>query len=432
MINIYRTNYVSELSNSFSGKEVKIAGWVHEVRDIGNIVFLLLRDNTGIIQITAKKGSVSDDVIKSMLIPKESVISVTGTVVENKQSKKGIEVIPIEVNNLNPLQSVIPFEVTGKVPAELDVRLNYRYIDLRRLQSTAIFKIESTVLKTFRKTIEKEGFIEIRTPSLVKEATEGGTDLFKVNYFEENAYLAQSPQLYKQLSVIGGFDKVFMISPVFRAEKHNTTFHLNEITQMDIEMGFADHNDVIKLLKKTVSKIIDTVKKENANELSILGVEISKSKIKEITYKKAISELNKNGVKIDYGNDFSKEDELALGKIFGDLLIVKEYPTDIRAFYSMPNEKNPDLSNSFDFIYKGLELSSGAQRIHIPELLEKALLKRGNDPKNFEFYINAFKNGAPPHAGWSIGLERFVMRLTNSSNIRECALFPRDRTRLVP
>ncbi|MEM0201196.1 MAG: amino acid--tRNA ligase-related protein, partial [Candidatus Micrarchaeaceae archaeon] len=310
MSNIYRTNYISELSQSFSGKNIILAGWVHEIRDIGNIIFLLLRDNTGIIQITAKKGSVSEDVIKSMYLPKESVISVSGTVVKNDQSKKGIEIIPTKIINLNPLQNVIPFEVTGKVPVELDVRLNYRYIDLRTIHTTAIFKIESTVLKTFRKTLEKENFLEIRTPSLVKEATEGGTDLFNVKYFEEDAYLAQSPQLYKQLSVIGGFDKIFMISPVFRAEKHNTVFHLNEITQMDIEMGFADHNDAIKILKKSINKIIEEVKKVNSDELSTLGVELSSSKIKEITYKKAVLELNKSGSNIEYGKDFSKEDEL--------------------------------------------------------------------------------------------------------------------------
>ncbi|MGC8479343.1 MAG: aspartate--tRNA(Asn) ligase [Candidatus Micrarchaeia archaeon] len=432
MNNSYRTNYISDIDNTLIGKKIKISGWVHEVRDIGHIIFLLIRDNTGIIQVTAKKGVTDDEVMKSLLLPKESVVSLTGTVVENKQAKMGIELLPTDIKNLNPITSTIPFEVTGKVPADLDVRLNFRYIDLRRAQSTSIFKIESTVLKTFRKTLEKEGFLEIRTPSIVKEATEGGTELFKLQYFESDAYLAQSPQLYKQLTVIGGFDRVFMVAPVFRAEKHNTLFHLNEITQMDVEMGFSDHNDAIKILKKSVLKIIEAVKKENTKELEILNVELAAGKIKEITYKKAIEELSKNGSKISYGDDFSKEDEINLSKIFGDLLVVKEYPTNIRAFYSMPNQKDPTLSNSFDFIYKGLELSSGAQRIHIPELLEEALVKRGNNPRAFDFYINAFRNGAPPHAGWSIGLERFVMKLTNSQNIRECVLFPRDRTRLIP
>ena len=207
----FRDNYISEITSDFAGKEVTLAGWVHEVRDMGHIIFLLLRDNTGIIQITAKKGTVSEEVIKEMSLPKESVVSIIGNVVENKQAKKGVEIIPKSIKNLNPISSTIPFEVTGKVPAELDVRLNFRYIDLRRLQTTAVFKIESTVLDSFRKIVKKEGFKEIRTPSLVKEATEGGTDLFKVDYFGEQAFLAQSPQLYKQLAVIGGFDKVLSL-----------------------------------------------------------------------------------------------------------------------------------------------------------------------------------------------------------------------------
>ena len=428
----FRSHYISEINLKSVGKEISIAGWVHEVRDLGHILFVLLRDNTGIIQITAKKGVVPEDIIKQLILPKESVITIKGVVVENKQAKNGVEIIPNYIKDLNPLSSSIPFEVTGKVPAELDVRLNFRYIDLRRLQTTSVFNIESTVLENFRKILKKLNFKEIRTPSLVKEATEGGTDLFKVDYFGDTAYLAQSPQLYKQLAVIGGFDKVFMIAPVFRAEKHNTIFHLNEITQMDVEIGFADHNDAIKLLKKTVTGILNSVVKENSEDLSRLGVEIKNNKIIEITYKKAISELQKDGRDIAIGDDFSKEDELRLGKIFGDLLIVKEYPTAIRAFYSMPNDSDPEFSNTFDFIYKGLEISSGAQRIHIPSLLEEAIRKRGNDPKLFEFYVSAFKNGAPPHSGWSIGLERFVMRITNMPNIRECSMFPRDRTRLAP
>ena len=197
-------------------------------------------------------------------------------------------------------------------------------------------------------------------------------------------------------------------------------------------MGFADHKDAIRILKKTVTGILNSVKKENAEDLSMLNVEIKNTKIKEITYKKAISALQKDGSKINLWDDFSKDDELRLGRIFGDLLIVKDYPTALRAFYSMPKEEEPELSNTFDFIYKGLEISSGAQRIHIPTLLEEALRKRNNDPNSFEFYINAFRNGAPPHAGWSIGLERLVMRITGMENIRECAMFPRDRTRLTP
>ena len=429
---LYRSHYISQLATEMDGEDVTLGGWVHEVRNIGKIVFILLRDHSGIVQIIGKEGVVPESVIKSMNLPKESVIMVKGKVKRSGESKAGLEIVPSEVINLNPLESTIPFEVTGKVPADIDVRLDNRYIDLRRLETTSIFNIQATVLWSFRNTLVKEKFTEIRTPALVEAATEGGADLFQVEYFERKAFLAQSPQLYKQLAVIGGMDRVSMVVPVFRAEKHNTVFHLNEITQMDAEIGFADHNDAMKLLKKVVKNIITDVSKRNSEDLKRLGVTLSKPIIKEITYKKAISLLNANGQKMEFGEDFNREQEDALCKLIGDLVLVKEYPRSVRAFYSMPNDKDKLVCNSFDMLYKGLEVSSGAQRIHIPEILVQSIKDHGLDPSNFDFYINAFRQGAPPHAGWSLGLERLTMKLTGMQNIRECCLFPRDRVRLKP
>jgi nondiscriminating aspartyl-tRNA synthetase len=414
------------------GKEVRIAGWVHEVRNIGRIVFLLVRDHTGIIQVTAKQGTTAPEVMAAMNLVKESVVTVKGVVKANAQSKKGIEITPTEVKDINPISAQIPFEVTGKVPADLDVRLNYRHIDFRRLETTAVFNIESTILNSFRNLFHKSGFEEIRTPSIVEEATEGGTDLFMLQYFEKKAYLAQSPQLYKQLAIIGGMDRVFMVVPVFRAEKHNTVFHLNEATQMDIEIGFADHNDAIEWLEKACTTILTDVADSNKEDLETLGVAIKDRKVHVITYKQAVSSLNSNDMKIEFGTDFSREHEEALARIYGDIVIVKEYPTAVRAFYSMPNPDDPEISNSYDLIYRGLEIASGAQRIHDAKLLEEVIKKRKMNPANFSFYINAFKQGAPPHAGWSIGLERFTMKVTGRGNIRECAAFPRDRERVKP
>lgn len=427
-----RTNFIGELSASMSGKEVTLAGWVHEVRELGSMTFLLLRDSTGIVQVIGKKGSADDSVIKKMSLPKESVVVVTGTVQANKEAKKGFEIAVKKLENVNPLSTGIPFEVTGKVPADLDVRLNNRHIDLRRMQTSAVFKIESTVLWAFRDEFTKRGFTEIRTPSIVAEATEGGTDLFPVQYFESKAYLAQSPQLYKQLAIIGGMDRVFIVTPVFRAEKSNTVYHLTESTQMDIEVGFADHDDVIEMLGTAVVDIVKAVRKRNADELDTLGVELKVPQPKVITYAEAIDKLAEAGLSAKYGEDLTREGERKLGELYGDAVIVKEYPTAIRAFYSRPNDKNPELSNSFDLIYKGMEISSGAQRIHQPEMLIEAIKKKGMDPKGFEFYVNAFRCGAPPHAGWSIGLERIAMQITASQNIREAAMFPRDRKRLTP
>ena len=413
------------------GKEVVLGGWVHEVRNIGKIVFILLRDHSAIAQVIGEDGIVPGSVIKAMSLQKESVIIVRGKVKKSAESKSGFEIVPSEIINLNPLESAIPFEVTGKVPADIDVRLDNRQIDLRRLETTSVFNIQSTILASFRNTMLKTGLTEIRTPAIVEAATEGGADLFKVQYFEKEAFLAQSPQLYKQLAVIGGMD-VFMVVPAFRAEKHNTVFHLNEVTQIDAELGFADHTDAIRLLKKTVKNIINDVSKRNPEDLKRLNVVCSKPVIKEITYEKALSLLNANGQKMEFGEDLNRDKEAMLCSLLGDLVIVKEYPKSVRAFYTMPNDKDERVCNSFDMLYKGLEICSGAQRIHIPQVLIKSIKEHGLDPSSFDFYINAFKQGAPPHAGWSIGLERLTMKLTGMQNIRECCLFPRDRVRLKP
>ncbi len=423
---------INELKAEMDGKYIVLAGWVHEVRETAKITFLVLRDSTGLVQIIAKKGNVSDKVIKSLSLPKESVIMVKGKVKKNSEAKKGFEIIPEEITDLNPLSRQIPFEVTGKVPAEIDVRLNHRQIDLRRLESNAIFKIESTILQSFRNFLVSKDFREIRPPTLVAEATEGGAEVFAVEYFERDAFLAQSPQLYKQLALVGGFDKVFMIVPAFRAEKSNTTFHLTESTQMDIELAFADNEDVIKLLSEVVVHIIEQVIKHNSEDLKTLGVELEVPKVKTITYTESIKALNTKGENLKMGDDLSRETEEKLQKIYGDAIIVKDYPRSIRAFYSMPKEDDPELTKSYDFIYKGLEISSGAQRIHDPEMLTESIKLKGLNPESFAFYIDAFREGAPPHAGWSIGLERLAMKITGVKNIRECALFPRDRKRLTP
>jgi nondiscriminating aspartyl-tRNA synthetase len=427
-----RTHYISEITEDMNGKEVTLAGWVHELRETAKITFLILRDNTGLIQVIGKVGETDPKLIKAMSLPKESVITIRGIVKASKESKKGFEIVPKEIINLNPLSGKVPFEVTGKVPADIDVRLNHRFIDLRRLETAAIFRIQSTILQSFRNFFAEKGFNEIRTPSIVGESTEGGSDVFEVKYFDKKAFLAQSPQLYKQLALVGGMDKVFMIVPVFRAEKSNTAFHLTEVTQMDIEIAFADADDVIKILSGVVSYIIKEVLSKNEEDLKTLAIDLKVPDVKIVTYKEAVAALNKKGEKMKVGDDFNRELEAKLEEIYGDAVIVKDYPTAIRAFYSMPKEEDKEFSNSFDFIYKGVEISSGAQRIHVADLLEKSIESRGMNPKNFEFYINAFRWGAPPHSGWSIGLERLTMLIVGAKNIREATLFPRDPKRLSP
>ncbi len=427
-----RTHMICELNEGMDGQKVVLAGWVHEVRETAKITFLILRDSTGIAQVIVKKGEVPDGLLKKASLPKESVVVVKGAIRANKESKKGFEIVPSEIIDMNPLSRQVPFEVTGKVPADIDVRLNHRYIDLRRLETSAIFKIESTVLQGFRSFFAEKGFTEIRPPTIVGEATEGGAEVFPVVYFEKEAFLAQSPQLYKQLALVGGMDRVFMIVPVFRAEKSNTTYHLTEVTQMDIEVAFADADDAIRLLSECTKYIIGEVIKRNPEELKLLGSGLKVPEVKVVTFNEAVEALKKKGVTVKEGSDLTREDEEKLEEIYGDAVIVRDYPREVRAFYSMPKEGDKSLTDSYDLIYKGLEISSGAQRIHKPEMLIESLKMKGLNPDNFAFYVDAFRVGAPPHAGWSIGLERFVMKLTGAKNIREASLFPRDRKRLSP
>ncbi len=430
----YRTHYVSELTPAMDGQEVVLAGWVHEVRDIGKIKFIQLRDRTGIVQVIGKNGVVPDDVLKSMSLVKESVVQIRGKVKAEKQSRKGFEIIPLEVKDLNPVSATVPFELTGKVPAEIDVRLDNRTVDLRRLETQAIFRIQHSVLKAFREKLLEMDFQEIRTPCIVAAATEGGTEVFRIEYFEKHAYLGQSPQLYKQLAVIGGMDRVFMTVPVFRAEKHNTTTHLNEVLQMDVEMGFVDDNDAMGVLEATMLHILSSVKKECAPELETLGAKLDVPKaIPRYTYDHCLELLSNSGVKMEWGADFPKENEKKLFELIPEeLFFITDWPTKARAFYAHPKDGAPEKCNAFDLIYRGLEIASGAQRIHKADMLIDALKSRGLDPADFEFYVRNFRFGAPPHAGWSIGAERLTMKLAGRENIREACLFPRDRHRLTP
>lgn len=433
VFSVFRDCYISDAKNKI-GQQVIIAGWVHEVRDLGKLKFVQVRDRTGIIQVTAKAGREPEAALSSMGVPKETVVSVKGKVVESKLAGAGCELIPSEFAILNEITAKVPFEVTGKVPADLDVRLDFRYVDLRQASTSAIFKIRSVIANSFREYALSEGFVEIHPPTIVEAATEGGADVFRLQYFEKEAYLVQSPQLYKQLAVIGGMDKVFMAVPVFRAEKHNTLTHLNEALQMDMEMGFANAEDAVDLLEGSLLHILSSVKKQCTDELRILGKELAvPASIPRHTYTELVEKLNANGVLHKWGDDFSRETECKLVEILGhSTYFITKWPTECRAFYSMPSDEDPKVCNAYDLNYEGLEISSGAQRIHKPEMLIKQLHARGLNPSEFEFYINAFRVGAPPHAGWSIGLDRLTMKLCGLHNIREAVLFPRERVRIKP
>jgi len=430
-----RTHYSKRIDPEMSGEQITVMGWIHEIRDLGGIIFVLLRDRDGTIQITAPSKKISKELLDEIRkLRKESVIAVRGTVQESGKAPGGYEIIPDEIKVLNESKLPLPLDTTDKVRAEIDTRLDSRYIDLRRPNSSAIFKIKSRMLHSVRNFLEKGEFIEINTPKLVASATEGGTELFPITYFEREAFLGQSPQLYKQMMMATGFDKVFEIAPIFRAEEHDTLRHLNEAISIDLEAAFCDQDDVMNILEALVHTALGDVKKHCADELEILGVnlEIPKIPFDRIDYDQVVDIVNSKGVNMKHGEDLSRAAEKAIGETMDRYYFITGWPTDIKPFYVMPDPETPEKSCAFDLMYKDLEISSGAQRVHKHDLLVERIKKQGLNPASFERYLAAFEYGMPPHAGWGLGAERFTMCMTGVNNVRETVLFPRDRRRLTP
>src|SRR6266702_391644 len=433
MPHLKRTTLTSQLKEHMD-KEVVLAGWVHDVRVLGGISFILLRDMAGIVQVTAPKAKVSLDIVKEIsTLHQEDVILVKGKVISSKIAKKGIEVIPEQLEVVNRAETPLPLDPRGVQNTLLDTRLNWRFLDFRSEESNAIFKIQSRILQPFREFFTNRHYVEIQPPVIIASASEGGAELFSLKYFEKDAYLAQSPQLYKQMCAIS-FEKVFTVLPIFRAEKFEQPTHLNEVRQMDIEESFATDVDVMKVLEEFMAHCVKTVREDCGEELKRLGqdLETLNLPLKRIQYSEAVDMLRKSGEEIEYGMDFSKTQERKLaGLVEKKAFFMVDWPMELKAFYAMPN---PDgkTCRAFDLIYDGLEVSSGTQRIHLPNLLINRLKAKGLNPDNFKSYVDAFRYGAPYHAGWSIGLERLTMKITGRDNIREATMFPRDRNRITP
>ncbi len=420
---------ISELE-TLDGKPVVLAGWVHNYREMGAIAFLTLRDGSGKIQVKVDSKLATGDGKPE----KEAAVQVKGKVKKEPRAPNGVEIEAESVKVLGKVYAQPPFYPSQKDEPGLNVRLDNRSLDLRRERTRAIFNVRATLENAFRESLLALDFEEINPASIVGSSTEGGAQLFKIDYFDRPAFLAQSPQFYKQLAVIGGMERVFMTTPVFRAEKHEGPFHINEIHQMDIEMAFADDRDAIAILSEAFLHMLRSVADKNAAELKTLGVELKvPGEVRIYDYSDLVERLSASGEKIKFGDDFSREQEAKIcDAVKSEAVIVRDYPTAVRAFYSMPYEDNPKKCKAYDLIYRGIEIASGAQRIHIPELLEKQIAARGMDTEAFGSYIDAFRYGAPPHAGWSIGLDRLTMAVCRLNNIREAVMFPRDRQRVKP
>jgi aspartyl-tRNA synthetase len=430
-----RTHYSKRINPELSGEEITVMGWIHELRDLGGIIFVLLRDRDGTIQVTAPSKKISKELLEEIRkLRKESVIAVKGIVQESPKAPGGYEIIPNELKLLNGSKLPLPLDTTEKVRAEIDTRLDARYIDLRKPSISAIFKIRSRMLHSVRLFLEEGEFIEVNTPKLVGSATEGGTELFPITYFEREAFLGQSPQLYKQMMMATGFDKVYEIAPIFRAEEHDTLRHLNEVISIDMEASFCDQEDVMKILEGMVHTVLGDVANKCEDELNLLGIdlEIPDIPFDRIDYDDVVDIVNSKGVNMRHGEDLSRAAEKAIGEHMDNYYFITGWPTDIKPFYVMPSEEDPAKSCAFDLMYKDLEISSGAQRVHQHDLLVERIKKQGLNPNSFEKYLAAFEYGMPPHAGWGLGADRFNMCITGLKNIRESVLFPRDRRRLTP
>ena len=429
-----RTHLSSDVSAKLAGKEVILMGRVVDARDLGGIKFFVLSDISGSIQITAPKTKVDKKILDKIdALTKESAVAVKGKVVAAKQAPRGVEVVPAEIRILNLAETPLALDPTGRVKANIDTRLDARALDLRRPDSLAIFKIRHQTLQTVREYLVFKGFVEVNTPKIVATATESGAALFPITYFEREAFLSQSPQLYKEV-LTGCFDKVFEIGPIFRAEEHDTPRHLNEATSIDIEAAYTTEDDVTKILEELVSRVFSDVKKKCTEELKILDrkLEVPKLPFPRVSYDEALKKLERAGLKVPWGEDLSMPAERKLGELMGGAYFVTDWPSAIKPFYILPNAENPRLCHAFDLMYKEIELASGGTRIHQEELLVKQLKQKGLKPENFESHLKNFRAALPPHAGWGLGLDRLTMVLTGVDNVRECVLFPRDRQRLTP
>ncbi|MFP4625932.1 MAG: aspartate--tRNA(Asn) ligase [Natronomonas sp.] len=429
--------YVTDAS---AGEEVTLAGWVHELRDLGGIAFLLLRDRTGRIQVKFEKDDMEDDLVETGLsVPRESVISVTGVVEEEPRAPTGVEVVPRQLEVIAEADTELPLDPSGKVGSELSTRLDNRTLDLRRPEAKAVFEIRSEVLRAVRSAFRDADATEINTPKIVATGTEGGTELFPITYFGREAFMNQSPQLFKQLVAGSGIERVFEIGPIFRAEEHNTPRHLNEATSIDFEGAFVDESEAMDVCEAVVVSVYEAVAENCQGQLEDLGIAETFGSLDRpfprLTYEEAIEKINATGEldnQLVWGDDLPTEGEKALGDAIGGHYFITEWPSEIKPFYIMDLETDDDLSTGFDLMHPRMELVSGGQREHRHERLIEGFEQQGLDPEAFEYYTKMFRYGMPPHAGWGLGAERLLMTMLELSNIREAVLFPRDRQRLSP
>lgn len=417
------------------GRQVAIQGWVHGVRHLGQVAFMDVRDRSGIVQCVLE-GEWLD-----LSLTLESVVAVHGRAVPAAKAANGVEIHADRVEVLNRAASPLPFDLNKKhLKVRLETMLDHRVLSLRHRKAHSIFTIQSALAGAFREYLTRDGFTQIFTPKIVASGTEGGSNLFPINYFEHTAYLAQSPQFYKQMMVGAGYERVFEIGPVYRAEEHNTSRHLNEYISLDAEVGFIrSEEELMDLEQEMLKHMFDTVARQCEDEFNLLEVEplALTADIPRMTVAEAHRILEWKYGKLSPKGDLDPEGERLLCQYVAEnnqpgLVFLTRYPREIRPLYAMPAADEPELTASFDLLMGGLEITTGGQRIHELEQLIASIRSRGLNPEHFDSYLELFRYGMPPHGGFAIGLERLTSRLLGLGNVREASAFPRDRNRLTP
>jgi len=430
---------LTDLTAKDDGKEVTVAGWAEEIRNLGGIAFVILRQREGTLQLAARKKDRPEVFAAIAGLVRESYIAATGTLKANAQARNGWEIFPSGIDVLSPAAAPLPLGVVDKVGADMDTRLDNRVLDLRKPERRAIFHVRDLVLRGIREYLHRHGFVEVTTPKLAGAGAEGGATLFRTDYFGTVAYLSQSPQLYKQMLMATGLDRVFEMSPAFRAEPSDTVRHVTEFLSFDAEVSPITHQEeFLKILEGCVAHAIAHAKEHGKEALAALAVDpkVPALPLPRVTYSEALEIVAAEGKRIRAGDDLDTEAEKVLGRAMAakghELYFITEYPSAIKPFYVMVKEDDPESSYSFDLEFKGDEMASGGQREHRVDRLVARMQGMGLNPDAFEFYLKAFRFGMPPHGGWGLGIDRLVQKTLDLPNIREAILFPRDRNRLVP
>ena len=428
-MDISRTHLIEELKSSMEGQDVIFGGWVVDLRKLGKMAFLTVRDVTGMCQVIVKGESMT--LLEGL--NRQSVVRISGKVQASKAKDFDFEILAIEIQILAKAEYPLPIDPIGRLESDIDNRLNSRALDMRNQKTASIFKRRSQVLASIRETLIKRKFIEINTPKIIGSASEGGADLFSLDYFGKQAYLAQSPQLYKEQMTIG-LERVFEISSFYRAEKSHTGRHLSEFTSVDIEAAMMDYTDVMDVLESIVIDVFKNTSENSKTEQQEIGYEIKvpNSPFERVAYTQALEELSGLDIKIEFGEDLQDSHLRSLGEKHPGFFFLTDWPMKLKPFYIHEKDDDPTLSRSFDLQYGYLELSSGGRRLHDPEQLKSRLREQDLDPASFEEHLKTFGWGMPPHSGWGMGLDRLMTVLVGIDNVREVVLYPRDPDRLKP